>query len=160
MLRKIRECGSSVTYYGGRIVQNTTAKLLQQCGNVPAQCNKSNGQTIGQRNSKSVGCGHSSTIARQPNMMTQTHTRARVREIETCCNNCQQVNDSVAADKEVTMPKNKVAEQFPCNKELNSMENNLKSSNEDACIDNDEQGGIKNISAETACRKDAVGVGK
>ncbi|KAM7356225.1 javelin [Cochliomyia hominivorax] len=91
VLRKIRECGSSVTYYGGRVVQTTSTTSA-----APANTLESN------------GCGHNNgnnfnntftnnTNTKNPTMMTQTQTRARVREIETCCNRNASVHDVVGA---------------------------------------------------------------
>lgn len=82
ILRKIRECGSSVTYYGGRVVQTSTSSPSASAAANPLELN-----SCGKNFNKTMAASTCSTTMslNNPTMMTQTQTRARVREIETCC---------------------------------------------------------------------------
>uniref|UniRef100_A0A1I8NXJ2 Uncharacterized protein n=1 Tax=Stomoxys calcitrans TaxID=35570 RepID=A0A1I8NXJ2_STOCA len=95
VLRKIRECGSSVTYYGGRVVQtsnNAIAGGLTKTLN--PSYNKHNALvTMGSNNNVFTT---TTMTPHNPTMLSQTQTRARVREIETCSSSsalCQPANE-------------------------------------------------------------------
>lgn len=123
VLRKIRECGSSVTYYGGRVVQTTTTNPLETYGNVG-------------NNGQNAIVNHTTMAAIQnPTMMTQTQTRARVREIETCCNaanECQHHQQQHPAprkqleQKKLFLTKNENKENFVSRNEQNNSKNTSK----------------------------------
>ncbi|XP_075163611.1 javelin [Haematobia irritans] len=86
VLRKIRECGSSVTYYGGRVVQTSTcpsvATVLTKSMDPSHQNNNAAQMTKGSSNNKNNV--FTTMTPHNPTMLAQTQTRARAREIETC----------------------------------------------------------------------------
>ncbi|XP_073840364.1 javelin isoform X2 [Musca autumnalis] len=92
VLRKIRECGSSVTYYGGRVVQTNS-------NNSPSVIGKTLENCSGQTTTNPIVSSTKATMHNQQTMLAQTQTRARVREIETCSNAvCHAANECLASN--------------------------------------------------------------
>lgn len=71
MLEKIRECGSTITYYGGRVLQGTSPDPMYTGNNINYNSNSQ---------------------ANTENTNTMTLTRRRVRQIESC-NACDPPKD-------------------------------------------------------------------
>ncbi|XP_061388414.1 protein javelin [Musca vetustissima] len=92
VLRKIRECGSSVTYYGGRVVQTNSYSAPPNVGKTLADC--------GKPTSTNPIVPTTKPKHNQTTMLAQTQTRARVREIETCSNAvCQASNECLSNNR-------------------------------------------------------------
>ncbi|XP_028897629.1 protein javelin [Zeugodacus cucurbitae] len=96
VLEKIRECGSTITYYGGRVLQNTSPDPMHTGTN-----NNYNNNNNSQANTA--------------NTDTMTLTRRRVRQIESCnacepprdCGNQQAVTQKFPQQSDESHDKNK-----------------------------------------------------